>query len=86
MPAATGSRTGSRNKPIHTAEGQITIAMSQVRGTVERFVSRVIPDVRRIVRTRPLEALVIGADIRGLSDRDIQSLLDEAGWPSRRSY
>jgi putative transposase len=78
-PAATGSRNGSRTKPIQTAEGEITIAMPQVRGTLERFVSRVIPDVRRVVRTRPLEALVIGAYVRGLSDRDIESLLDEAG-------
>jgi transposase-like protein len=78
-PAATGSRNGSRSKRIQTAEGEITVAMPQVRGTVERFVSRVIPDVRRVVRTRPLEALVIGAYVRGLSDRDIESLLDEAG-------
>jgi transposase-like protein len=78
-PAATGSRNGSRSKRIQTAEGEISIAMPQVRGTVERFVSRVIPDVRRVVRTRPLEALVIGAYVRGLSDRDIESLLDEAG-------
>jgi putative transposase len=77
--AATGSRNGSRSKSIQTAEGEITVAMPQVRGTVERFVSRVIPDVRRVVRTRPLEALVIGAYVRGLSDRDIESLLDEAG-------
>src|SRR4051794_11233439 len=77
--AATGSRNGSRDKPIQTAEGEITVAMPQVRGTVERFVSRIIPDVRRVVRTRPLEALVIGAYVRGLSDRDIESLLDEAG-------
>src|SRR5437588_3039390 len=78
-PAATGSRNGSRSKPIQTAEGEITIAMPQVRSTVDRFVSRVIPDVRRVVRTRPLEALVIGAYVRGLSDRDIESLLQEAG-------
>jgi putative transposase len=77
--AATGSRNGNRLKPIQTAEGEISIAMPQVRGTVERFVSRVIPDVRRVVRTRPLEALVIGAYVRGLSDRDIESLMDEAG-------
>jgi putative transposase len=78
-PAATGSRNGSRSKSIQTAEGEISIAMPQVRGSVERFVSRVIPDVRRVVRTRPLEALVIGAYVRGLSDCDIESLLDEAG-------
>jgi mutator family transposase len=39
----------------------------------------VIPDVRCVVRTRPLEALVIGAYVRGLSDRDVDSLMDEAG-------
>jgi len=77
--SASGSRNGSRTKPIQTAEGEITIAMPQVRGSVERFVSRVIPDVRHVVRTRPLEALVIGAYVRGLSDRDIESVLDEAG-------
>jgi len=78
-PTATGSRNGSRSKPIQTAEGEVSVAMPQVRGTLERFVSRVIPDVRRVVRTRPLEALIIGAYVRGLSDRDIESLLDEAG-------
>src|SRR5947209_4695008 len=77
--AAIGSRNGSRSKAVQTAEGEITVAMPQVRGTLERFVSRVIPDVRRVVRTRPLEALIIGAYVRGLSDRDIESLLHEAG-------
>jgi len=77
--AAIGSRNGSRRKAVQTAEGEITVAMPQVRGTLERFVSRVIPDVRRVVRTRPLEALIIGAYVRGLSDRDIESLLHEAG-------
>ena len=53
--------------------------MPQVRGTVERFVSRVISHTRRVVCTRPLEALVIGAYVRGLSERDIQSLAEAAG-------
>ena len=53
--------------------------MPQVRDTLTRFVSTVIPDTRAIVRTRPLEALVIGAYVRGLSDRDIESLAREAG-------
>lgn len=78
-PDATGSRNGSRPKRIQTAEGQIRIAMPQVRGSLERFVSSVIPDSRAIVRTRPLEALIIGAYVRGLSDRDIESLAREAG-------
>src|SRR6266446_2051796 len=76
--AATGSRNGTRPKPIQTAEGEISIAMPQVRNTAERFVSQVIPDTRAVVRTRPLEALIIGAYVRGLSDRDIESLAKEA--------
>jgi putative transposase len=76
---ARGSRNGHRPRRVQTAEGELTIAMPQVRGTLERFVSQLIPDTRSIVRTRPLEALVIGAYVRGLSDRDIQSLAEEAG-------
>ena len=76
---AAGSRNGHRPRRIQTAEGEIMIAMPQVRGTLERFVSQVIPDTRGIVRTRPLEALVIGAYVRGLSDRDVESLAKEAG-------
>ena len=78
-PDAGGSRNGHRPRRIQTAEGEIAIAMPQVRGNLERFVSQVIPDTRAIVRTRPLEALVIGAYVRGLSDRDIESLAREAG-------
>jgi len=77
-PTANGSRNGTRPKPIQTAEGEISIAMPQVRNTVERFVSQVIPDTRAVVRTRPLEALIIGGYVRGLSDRDIESLAEEA--------
>src|SRR5436853_3941375 len=77
-PTATGSRNGMRPKPIQSAEGEISIAMPQVRNTAERFVSQVIPDTRAVVRTRPLEALIIGSYVRGLSDRDIESLAEEA--------
>src|SRR5260370_33227838 len=58
-PTPTGSRNGTRPKPIQTAEGEISIAMPQVRNTAERFVSQVIPDTRAVVRTRPLEALIL---------------------------
>jgi transposase-like protein len=78
-PDATGSRNGTRPRRIQTAEGEITIAMPQVRDSLVRFVSSVIPDCRSVIRTRPLEALVIGAWVRGLSDRDIESLAREAG-------
>ncbi len=68
-----------RPRRLQTAEGELVIEVPQARGTLERFVCRTIPGTRTIVRTRPLEALVIGACVRGLSDRDIESLLADAG-------
>src|SRR5437762_10393223 len=70
-PTAAGSRNGTRPKRIQTGEGEISIAMPQVRH-------------RRALRqsshccTRPLEALIIGCYVRGLSGRDIESLAEEA--------
>ena len=78
-PDAAGSRNGHRPRRVQTAQGEITVNLPQVRDTLTRFVSSVIPDTRSIIRTRPLEALVIGAYVRGLSDRDIESLAREAG-------
>src|SRR5207302_8298779 len=78
-PEAAGSRNGTRPKRVQTAEGEISVDMPQVRGAPERFISRVFPDSRTVIRTRPLEALIIGGYVRGLSDRDIESLLEEAG-------
>jgi transposase-like protein len=78
-PDAVGSRNGTRPRPIQTADGEITVAVPQVRHTAERFISRVFPDSRTVVRTRPLEALIIGGYVRGLSDCDIESLMQEAG-------
>jgi len=78
-PEARGWRNGQRPRRIQTAEGEIVVEVPQVRGSLVRFVSSVIPDVRGIIRTRPLEALIIGAYVRGLSDRDIEDLAREAG-------
>jgi putative transposase len=78
-PDAAGSRNGHRPRRVQTAEGEITLAVPQVRDSLTRFVSTVIPDTKAIIRTRPLQALVIGAYVRGLSDRDIESLAREAG-------
>jgi putative transposase len=78
-PEAAGSRNGTRPKRVQTAEGEISVAMPQVRGTAAHFISRVFPDSRTVIRTRPLEALIIGGYVRGLSDRDIESLMQEAG-------
>src|SRR5207237_9362855 len=77
-PRASGSRNVTRPKPIQTAEGEISIAMPQVRNTPERFVSGVIPDTKAVVRTRPSEALIVGGYVRGLLDRYIESLAEKA--------
>lgn len=76
---ARGSRNGNRAKRVMTAEGELELQVPQLRNTAARFISRVIPDMGMAIRTRPLEALIIGAYVRGLSDRDIESLLEEAG-------
>jgi transposase-like protein len=78
-PEARGSRNGNRPRHVQTAEGELEIAVPQIRGAAEKFVSNVLPNGRTAVRTRPLEALIIGGWVRGLSDRDIESLVEEAG-------
>jgi putative transposase len=78
-PEARGSRNGNRPRQVQTAEGELEIQVPQVRGAAERFVSSVIPNGRTALRTRPLEGLIIGGWVRGLSDRDIESLVSEAG-------
>src|SRR5438093_150095 len=78
-PEAAGSRNGTRPKRVQTAEGEISVDMPQVRGTAAHFISRVFPDSRTVIRTRPLEALIIGGYVRGLSDRDIEGFVQEAG-------
>jgi putative transposase len=78
-PEARGSRNGNRPRQVQTAEGELEIQVPQIRGAAEKFVSSVIPNGRTALRTRPLEALIIGGWVRGLSDRDIESLVSEAG-------
>jgi len=78
-PEAAGSRKGTRPKSVQTAEGELSIDMAQVRGAAAHFISRVFPDSRTVIRTRPREAVIIGGYVRGLSDRDIESLMHEAG-------
>jgi hypothetical protein len=55
--------------------------MPQVRGAIERFISRIFPHSRTVIRTGPLEALIIGGYVRGLSDRDLESLPDGRSRP-----
>jgi putative transposase len=83
-PAARGSRNGVRPRRVQTGEGELEIQVPQLRDTAEQFVSRVIPEVGKVVRTRPLESLVIGAYVRGLSDRDVESRSRRPEWAACR--
>jgi hypothetical protein len=42
-------------------------------------VSRLFPRGSKLLRTEPLRARVIGAFVRGLSMRDVESLCERAG-------
>jgi hypothetical protein len=50
-----------------------------MREAAETFASKLFPRTPRLLRTEPLKALVIGAFVRGLSMRDVESLAEKAG-------
>jgi putative transposase len=77
--AAPGSRNGCRPRTVQTAEGELEVEIPQVREAAVPFVSRLFPRGTKLLRTEPLKALVIGAFVRGLSMRDVESLCEEAG-------
>src|SRR3954464_357371 len=70
---------GFRPRTLHTAEGELSVEIPQVREAAAPFVSRLFPRGTKLLRTEPLKALVIGAFVRGLSMRDVESLCEEAG-------
>jgi putative transposase len=74
-----GLRNGFRPRRVQTAEGELEIEIPQVRQAAETFASKLFPRTPKLLRTEPLKALVIGAFVRGLSMRDVESLCDEAG-------
>ena len=77
--APLGLRNGFRPKRVQTAEGEFQVEIPQVRAAAEPFVSRLFPRATKLLRTEPLKAMVIGAFVRGLSMRDVESLCEEAG-------
>ena len=74
-----GLRNGFRPRKLQTAEGELAIEIPQVRQAAETFASKLFPRTPKLLRTEPLKALVIGAFVRGLSMRDVESLCEEAG-------
>jgi putative transposase len=77
--APPGKRNGFRPRRVQAAEGELTVEIPQVRAAAEPFTSRLFPRGKRMLRTQPLEALVVGAFVRGLSMRDVEALCEEAG-------
>src|SRR6059036_3766436 len=77
--AAEGMRNGFRARTLQTAEGQLSVEIPQVREAAEPFVSKLFPRGTKVLRTEPLKAMVIGAFVRGLSMRDVESLCEQAG-------
>ena len=72
-------RNGFRPRRVQTAEGELSIEIPQVRQAAETFASKLFPRTPKLLRTEPLKALVIGAFVRGLSMRDVESLCEQAG-------
>jgi putative transposase len=77
--AQRGLRNGARPRKVQTAEGELRVDIPQVREAAEPFVSKLFPRGTKLLRTEPLKALVIGAFVRGLSMRDVESLCEKAG-------
>jgi putative transposase len=74
-----GLRNGFRARRVQTLEGELEVEIPQVREAAEPFVSKLFPCSTKVLRTEPLRAMVIGAFVRGLSMRDIESLCEKAG-------
>jgi mutator family transposase len=77
--APPGLRNGYRLRRLQTAEGELEVEIPQVRQAAEPFVSALFPRGTELLRTEPLKATVIGAFVRGLSMRDVESLCEQAG-------
>ena len=75
----SGLRNGFRPRTVQTAERELEIGIPQVREAAETFASKLFPRTPKLLRTEPLKALVIGAFVRGLSMRDVESLCEQAG-------
>jgi putative transposase len=75
----SGLRNGFRPRRVQTAEGELELEIPQVREAAEPFVSKLFPRGTKLLRSEPLRALVIGAFVRGLSMRDVESLCEKAG-------
>src|SRR3954466_12957883 len=72
-----GLRNGFRPRKLQTLGGELEVEIPQIREAAEPFVSRLFRCSTKVLRTEPLRAMVIGAFVRGLSMRDIESLCEK---------
>src|SRR5437667_467916 len=75
----SGLRNGFRARRVQTGEGELEIQIPHVREAAQTFASKLFPRTPKLLRTEPLKALVVGAFVRGLSMRDVESLCEQAG-------
>jgi transposase-like protein len=74
--ARAGSRNGYAETTIKTTTGPVTLARPKLRGTTDKFASRLLGT--GVTKTNALESLVIAGFVRGLSTRDVEATLAEA--------
>src|SRR5215218_5012425 len=74
--ARSGARNGYCPTTIKTTAGPVTIDRPKLRGTTERFASRLFG--AGVTKTNALESLVIAGFVRGLSVRDVEATLADA--------
>ena len=74
-----GSRNGYASTTVKTTAGPVELARPKLRGTDERFASRLLG--KAVTRSNALESLVIAGYVRGLSTRDVEASLADALGP-----
>jgi putative transposase len=74
--ARAGSRNGYCPTTVKTTAGPVTLDRPKLRGTDEKFVSRLFGTA--VSKTNALETLVIAGFVRGLSVRDVEATLADA--------
>jgi transposase-like protein len=74
--ARPGARNGYCPTTVKTTAGPVTLERPKLRGTDEKFVSRLFGTA--VTKTNALETLVIAGFVRGLSVRDVEATLADA--------
>ena len=77
--ATAGCATAIALAGCRPPRASLAVEIPQVREAAEPFVSALFPRGTKLLRTEPLKAMVIGAFVRGLSMRDVESLCEKAG-------